>query len=73
MCELFHTVSANRACSSAILLLGCSLLALNAHRFRGNPAARRLGSGREAAHLDLEQFRTIQVCPKDLPIRLMAG
>jgi len=31
------------------------------------------GSGREAAHLDLEQFRTIQVCPKDLPIRSVAG
>jgi len=73
MCELLHTVSANQTCSSAILLLGCSLLALNAHRFRGNPAARRSASGREAAHLDLEQFRTIQVCPKDLPIRLVVG
>src|SRR5215831_2749772 len=41
--------------------------------FRATPAARRSGSGREAAHLDLEQFRTIQVCPKDLPIRSVAG
>jgi hypothetical protein len=41
-------------------------------RFAGNPPALS-GSGRVAAGLDSEQFRKIQVCPKDLPIRSVAG
>src|SRR5215471_15790571 len=71
MCELLHTASANQACDSTILLWEQAPLALNAQRppITGVPGAPAFGgirpalsgSGRAAARLDSEQFRTIQI------------
>src|SRR5215813_708084 len=68
MCELLHTASANQTCDSTILLWEQAPLALNAQRppITGVPGAPALGgirpalsgSGRAAARLDSEQFRS---------------
>src|SRR5215471_6327497 len=68
MCELLHTASANQTCDSTILLWEQAPLALNAQRppITGVPGAPALGgtrpalsgSGRAAARLDSEHFRS---------------